>query len=130
MPGRFFSCLCFFVGIEKNSLIEKFRIATKIANHSHPPKSTKSLPVGKNTTRRKEENWDRTKIGVGTSVTVKVGQIGEKIREGESRSKRKERVDTPSGWTTSASVLVYALYPFNNRTPTALLQPHDKRPTP
>ena len=42
----------------------------------------------------KEENWDKTKTGVGTSVTVKVGDIYEKIREGNSISMRKELV----GW--------------------------------
>ena len=55
---------------------------------------TKSLPVRTITKRRKEEKWDKTKIGVGTSVTVKVGEIDEKIREGESRRMRKELV----GW--------------------------------
>ena len=40
--------------------------------------------------RRKEENWDRTKIGVGNSVTVKVGDIGGNIREGKMRRMRKE----------------------------------------
>ena len=42
--------------------------------------------------RRKEANRDRKKIGVRTSVTVKVGDIDKKIREGESRSMRKELV--------------------------------------
>ena len=73
-----------------NSLTAHFQIATKITNHYHPPKSTKSFPVGTILTRRKEENWNRIKIEVGTSVTVKVGEINEKIREGKSRSMRKK----------------------------------------
>ena len=32
---------------------------------------------------RKEEKRDKMKIGVGTSVTVKVGDINEKIKEGK-----------------------------------------------
>ena len=32
---------------------------------------------------RKEEKRDKMKISVGTSVTVKVGDINEKIREGK-----------------------------------------------
>ena len=50
----------------------------------------KLFPVEKITKRRKEANQDREKIGVGTSVTVKVGEIDEKIMEAESRSMRKE----------------------------------------
>ena len=42
--------------------------------------------------RRKEVNQDRTKIGVGDSITVKVGEINEKIREGKIRSMRKDLV--------------------------------------
>ena len=68
------------------------QIATTIANQSHPPKSTRSFPVGTITKRRKEAKWDRRKIGIGTSVTVKVGEIDEKIREGKSRRMRKELV--------------------------------------
>ena len=41
---------------------------------------------------RKEAKRDKTKIGVGTSVTVKVGEIDEKIREVKSRRIRKELV--------------------------------------
>ena len=37
---------------------------------------------------------------------------------------------TPAGWTTSAAVLVYTPHPFEGRTPTALLRPHNERPTP
>ena len=44
--------------------------------------------------RRKEEKRNNTKIGVGTSVTVKVREIGEKVGEGEIRRTRKELV----GW--------------------------------
>ena len=44
------------------------------------------------TKRRKEEKQDKTKIGVGTSLTVKVGDIDDKIREGKSRRMRKDMV--------------------------------------
>ena len=47
-------------------------------------KSTKRFPVGTITTRRKDAKWDRTKIGVGNSVTVKFGEIDEKTREGKN----------------------------------------------
>ena len=57
-----------------------------------PPKSTNSFYVVIITKRRKEANRDKTKIRVGTSGTVKVGEIDEKIREGESRSMRKDLV--------------------------------------
>ena len=60
--------------------------------------------------RRKDEKWDRTKIGVGASVTVKVREIDENIREGESGSMSKELVGLPptstplprhNSWTAS-----------------------------
>ena len=54
--------------------------------------STKSFPVGQIIKRRKEENRDKTRIVVGTSVSVKVKEINEKIREGKIRSMRKELV--------------------------------------
>ena len=41
---------------------------------------------------RKETNQDKAKIGVGASVTVKVGEINENIREGKIRRMRKELV--------------------------------------
>ena len=47
-----------------------------------PPKLTKSFHFGTLTKRRKKANQDKTKIGVGNSVTMKVGEIDEKIREG------------------------------------------------
>ena len=40
----------------------------------------------------KEAKWDKTKIWLGGSVTVKVGEINENIREGKSRSIRKDLV--------------------------------------
>ena len=40
--------------------------------------------------RRKGVKQDKTKIAVGTSVTVKFGDINEKIREGKNRRMRKE----------------------------------------
>ena len=36
------------------------------------------LPIKK---RKKEVNWDKKKIGVGTSITVNVGYIDKNIRE-------------------------------------------------
>ena len=44
------------------------------------------------TKMRKEENRDKIKIGVGNSVTLKVGEIEENIREGKIRSMRKDLV--------------------------------------
>ena len=41
---------------------------------------------------RKETKQDKTKIGVGTSVTVKFGEIDENIRDGERRRISKEMV--------------------------------------
>ena len=54
------------------------------------PKLTKSLSVVTITKNRKEENKDKAKIGVGTYITVKVGEIVENIREGKIRRTRKE----------------------------------------
>ena len=38
--------------------------------------------------------------------------------------------NTRAGWTTSAAVLAYTPLPFEGRTPTALLRPHDERLNP
>ena len=38
----------------------------------------------------KEAKWDKTRIGVGTSVIVKAGETDEKIRERKTRRIRKE----------------------------------------
>ena len=57
-----------------------------LTNH---PKSTRRLPIGTITKRRKKVKKDKTKIGVGTSVTVKIGEIDEKIGEVESIRMRK-----------------------------------------
>ena len=76
----------------KIGLTAKSQIATTIANHSKPPKSTKSFPVVTIMKRRKETKREKTNIGVGTSNTVKVGNIDEKIREGQSRGMRKDLV--------------------------------------
>ena len=54
-----------------------------------PPKLTKSFPFGTLTKRRKKAKWDKTKIGVVNSVTMKVGEIDEKIREGKIRRMSK-----------------------------------------
>ena len=92
MPGQIFIGFCFFVGIGKNVLTEHSQIVTKISNHSCPLKSTKSFPDATITKRTTESRKDKTKIGVGTYVTVKVGEIDEKIREGKSRRMRKDLV--------------------------------------
>ena len=57
-----------------------------------PPKSTKIFPVGITTKRCKEAKRDKTKIGVGDSVTMKVEEIDEKNREGKIRRMMKELV--------------------------------------
>ena len=51
------------------------------------PKSTMSLPV---VTIKKEAKRGKTKIGVGSIVTVKVGGFEEKTREGRIRRTRKD----------------------------------------
>ena len=38
------------------------------------------------------EKREKINIGMGSSITVKVGEIDEKIREGKSRRTRKELV--------------------------------------
>ena len=40
--------------------------------------------------KRNQEKRDKTKIRVGTSVTVKDGDINEKIKEGKGRRMRKD----------------------------------------
>ena len=50
-----------------------------------PPKLTKSFPVGALTKMRKKGKRNKTKIGVVNSVTMKVREIDDKIKEGESR---------------------------------------------
>ena len=71
-------------GLRKHSLI----ITTKIDNKYHPPKSTNIYPIRKIINRRKGEKWYETKIRVGTSVTVKVGETDKNIRE--EKNKRDE----------------------------------------
>ena len=51
----------------------------------------------------KETKRDKTNIGVGTSVAVKVELIDEKIREGKIRSMRKELV----GWMQYSMVFLW-----------------------
>ena len=70
------------------------RITTTITNHSQPPSQPIASLLGTITKRRKEAKRDKMKIGVGDYVTVRVGEINEKIREGKSRMMRKELV----GW--------------------------------
>ena len=89
--GQFFPGFYFLLGLEK-----RFDITLSNCYHNRsslpPPKPTRSFPVGKTTKSRKEAKRDKTNTRVGTSVTVKVGEIDEKIREGESRRARKELV--------------------------------------
>ena len=54
-----------------------------------PPKLTESFPFGTLTKRRKKAKRYKTKIRVGNSVTMKVGEIYEKIRDGKSRRMSK-----------------------------------------
>ena len=44
------------------------------------------------TNNSKGGDWGKTNIRVGTFMTVKVGDIDEKIREGKTRSMMKELV--------------------------------------
>ena len=87
-----FYWLLFFCWNWKNGLTAHSWIATTIDNHSHPPKSINSFHVGKITKSRKEAKRDRTNIRMGDSITVKVGDIDAKIREGEIRRTRKDMV--------------------------------------
>ena len=50
-----------------------------------------AYPLGKITKKRNEAKRDKTKIGVGNLVMVKVVDIDEKIREGGSRMMRKDQ---------------------------------------
>ena len=81
MPEQFFVGFCFLLELKK-----RFDSTLSIRYHNSlsltPPNSNNRFPVGKIMKRRKEAKRDKTKIGVGTSVTVKVGEIDEKIREG------------------------------------------------
>ena len=79
-----------FFGIEKNILTAQSRIDTTIANNY--PQVNQELPCWKNDEDGEEKKRDKTNIRVGTSVTVKVGDIDEKIRDGKSRRTRKELV--------------------------------------
>ena len=56
------------------------------------PKLPRSFLVGTTTKRRKETNHEKTKIGVETSVTVKVGEIDENIGDRKSIRMRKDLV--------------------------------------
>ena len=87
---RFF----FLVGIEEkkwfdSTLLNIYHNSSSLT----PPKSTKSFPVETITKRRKEAKRDKTKIGVGTSVTVKIRDIDEKTRDGKTRRMRRSWLD-------------------------------------
>ena len=60
--------------------------------HPHP-KSNMSLPVFTTIKEIKEANRRKTKIGVGSIVTEKVGDMGRKTKEGRSRMVSKEVVE-------------------------------------
>ena len=68
---------------------------SKISNIYHnrylipPPNSTKIFHVGKITKMRKEGNKEKTKIELGTSVTVKFREIDTRL--GRGKNKRKKR---------------------------------------
>ena len=81
-----------FIGIEINALTAHSLISTIISNLSKPPRQPRSPQSETNLKRRKESKRYKTKIGVRTSVTVKVVDINEKIREGKIRSMMKDLV--------------------------------------
>ena len=90
-----FACLCFFVGMtfhtKKKSTIRSM-FATSISIHPSSPKSTMSSPVVmvKEGIEMKKQN--KTKIGVGSVVKAKDGELENITREGRSRMMRKEVV--------------------------------------
>ena len=51
------------------------------------------LPVHTIMKERKKEKWVMMKIGVGSAVTAKIGEMEEKTMEGRSRRMRGEVVD-------------------------------------
>ena len=89
-PGDFLLASVFCWNWKKNSLTSHSQIATTTAYQ--PPQVNQELPVGPITKRRKKEKRDKTKIRVGTSVTVKIGDIDKKIKGGRIRRARKDLV--------------------------------------
>ena len=67
-------------------------IANIITNITPPPHSTMILPVVTTMKYIKEDKQSKTKIGVGSSMTENVVEVGEDIRKVESRSVRNEVV--------------------------------------
>ena len=49
------------------------------------PRTNTSLPVVIIIKNIKEENWSKKNIGMGPTMTVKVGDMGDKNREGRRR---------------------------------------------
>ena len=93
----------------KNGFTAHSRIANTIDNHSHPPSKPRASLLTQLRKGGKEENRDKTKIGVGTSLTVKDWETNEDIREGKSRRIRKNLVGL---YYLSHSPSVLALYHF------------------
>ena len=87
-PGICF-WLLFFVGIEKTVWRNNLESLPQfIINPT--PKVKQELPCWKNYEEEEGVKRDKKNIGVGTSVTVKVGEINENIREGKTIRMRKE----------------------------------------
>ena len=81
-----FSLASIFCWNWKNSLTAHSRIATTIDIWSHTPQVNQELPYWQNYEDQEGGKAGQDKDGVGTSVTVKVGEISEKTRDGKDRS--------------------------------------------
>ena len=70
-----------------------------------------SLPVDTITKERKEEKWGKMKIGVGSIVTAKVGDMEKKTMEGKSRRMRRDLVGCfqESQWLSKMQVRMVLL---------------------
>ena len=91
-PGRFFVGLCFFVGMnfhKKNKSTIQSILGSVISKASPHPKFTMSSPVVKIKKEMEMKNQTKTKIGVGSVVKAKVGELEKITREGRSRRMRK-----------------------------------------
>ena len=81
--GQFFVGFWFFLELKK-----QFDITLLNGYHnleSITPSQTGASLLGKNTKIRKKSKRDKTKIGEGTSITVKVVEIDDKSRGGKRR---------------------------------------------
>ena len=127
MRGRFFVGFCFWWNwktVWQNTLKSLSQLLTT------PPKLTKSLPIGKITKRKKKVNWDKTKIGVGNSATMKVREINEKTKEGEIIRIRKDLVGCLVHIFPSSSFLTFVglclSSPYRWRSPVDVLHTNKK----